>query len=142
MFRKHRTPNISTVIGRGVEVHGDVKFVGGLHVDGVIKGNVSGDSQTDSTLVLSDTGSIKGEVRVVNLILNGAITGDVYVSGQAELATDAKLTGTLYYQFLEMAMGAEVNGQLVHLVDVEKHRLSFPGEALEHESPKRLAGPE
>lgn len=114
-FSKFRAPKITTVIGRETELHGDVRFHGGLHVDGVIRGNVTGGTDACCTLILSESGSIEGDVRVSNVVLNGAITGDVYVSERAELAPQARVAGTLYYRLLEMSIGAEVNGQLVHM---------------------------
>lgn len=124
MFKKYRRPHITTLIGRDVEILGEIRFSGGLHVDGSIKGDVTGESEGRSTLILSDSGIIVGDIRVVDGVLNGTITGDVYVSGRVELAPAVKLTGTLYYRFLEMAMGAEVNGQLVHIEDMDQQQLT------------------
>ena len=41
------------------------------------------------------------------------MVGDVYANERVELA-NARVSGTVYYRLLEMAMGAEVNGKLVH----------------------------
>ena len=128
-FSKFRAPKITTVIGRETELHGDVMFHGGLHVDGVIKGNVTGETDERCALILSESGSIEGDVRVANVILNGTITGEVYVSERAELAPQARVAGTLYYRLLEMSIGAEVNGQLVHMEEEETRMLSYDGEA-------------
>ncbi len=46
--------------------------------------------------------------------IKGNVVGDVHANGRVELASNARVTGTVYYRLLEMAMGAEVNGQLVH----------------------------
>ena len=127
-FSKFRAPKVTTVIGRETELHGNVKFHGALHVDGVIKGDVTGGTDERCALILSESGFIEGDVRVANIILNGSITGDVYVSERAELAPQARVTGTLYYRLLEMSMGAEVNGQLVHM-DEETRMLSYDGVA-------------
>lgn len=134
-FRKLRTPKINTVIGRETEIQGDVKFVGGLHVDGTIKGDVSGEDDDRSTLILSESGTIEGEVRVANVILNGSVIGDVHAGDRAELATQARITGTVYYSLLEMAMGAEVNGQLVHAGEAEPALLAYDGEEPVEEGP-------
>ncbi len=123
-FSKFRAPKIATVIGRETELHGDVKFHGGLHVDGVITGNVTGGTDAHCALILSESGSIKGDVRVANVILNGTVTGDVYVSERAELAPQARVAGTLYYHLLEMSIGAEVNGRLIHMEE-EARMLSY-----------------
>jgi len=117
--KRFRMPKITTVIGSGVVIQGNLKFVGGIHIDGTIHGNVSAEQDEHSTLVLSDTGLVEGDVRVPNLILNGKIVGDVLASGRVELAANARIEGTLYYKLLEMELGAEVNGQLVFREDSE-----------------------
>jgi len=42
-----------------------------------------------------------------------------------ELAPNAKVNGTVYYRLLEMAMGAEVNGQLVHTEEEPVRMLGY-----------------
>ncbi len=128
-FRKFRAPKITTVIGRDTELRGDLRFHGGLHVDGTIKGDISGVSDDAAALILSETGKVEGDVRVANVVLNGTVIGDVYVTERAELAPQARVTGTLYYRLLEMAMGAEVNGQLVRMEEKETRMLSYDGDA-------------
>jgi cytoskeletal protein CcmA (bactofilin family) len=112
--KNFRTTKIDTLIGRKSEMDGDVHFSGGLHVDGTVKGNVIADEDSSSVLTLSEHGTIEGEVRVPNVVLNGTVIGDVYAKLHIELATNARITGNVYYRLIEMAMGAEVNGNLVH----------------------------
>ena len=105
---------IDTLIGQGTEVNGDLVFSGGLHVDGQIKGNVSAEEGSTAILILSEFGKIEGEVRVPLMVLNGEIIGDVYGSTRVELAPKSRIKGSLYYNLIEMAIGAEVNGGLIH----------------------------
>ncbi|MEJ2645860.1 MAG: polymer-forming cytoskeletal protein [Gammaproteobacteria bacterium] len=112
--RKAKVADIDTLIGQHTEVEGDVRFKGGLHVNGVIKGNVIAEQDSSSVLVLSEQGRIEGEVRVPHVILNGAVSGDVHAGERIELAARARVTGNVFYNLIEMAMGAEVNGNLVH----------------------------
>lgn len=108
-----RNNQIDTLIGSGTELHGDVFFSHGLHIDGVVKGNVIAEGN-NATLTMSEGGRIEGEVRVDNIVLNGSVIGDVYAGQHIELASAARVTGNVYYNLIEMAMGAEVNGQLLH----------------------------
>jgi len=112
--KKANCSRIDTVIGAQTRVEGDIRFAGGLHVDGVIKGNIVAEGATESVLTVSEQGRIEGDVKVPNLVLNGAVEGDVHVSERVELASHAKVTGNVFYHLIEMAMGAEVNGNLVH----------------------------
>ncbi len=129
MFGKNKKPGgkIDTLIGQNTEIHGDVVFTGGLHVDGVIKGNVTAAHDGGSMLSLSDRGRIEGEVRVPNLMLNGTVIGDVHAGNHIDLAPKARISGNLYYKVMEMAGGAEVNGNLVR-------RGSEPGESAESQA--------
>jgi cytoskeletal protein CcmA (bactofilin family) len=112
--KKSASARIETIIGQHTHLQGDVRFSGGLHVDGKITGNVLAEPGTDAVLTVSELGCIEGEVRVPNLILNGTVAGDVHASERVELAAQAKVTGNLFYQLIEMTMGAEINGNLVH----------------------------
>jgi len=121
---KTKATKIETLIGTSIEVRGDLIFTGGLHVDGKITGNVIAEDGSDSMLILSDHGCIEGEVRVPYVVLNGEIIGDVYAAERVELSSHAQVNGNVYYNLLEMAMGSEVNGSLVHCKN-EKKLLEF-----------------
>ena len=119
-----QTAHIDSLNGQNTEIHGDVVFTGGLHVDGIIKGGVMAEQGNDSVLTLSERGTIEGEVKVPNVVINGTIVGDVHASGHVELAAQAKVHGNVYYSLIEMAMGAEVNGNLVHRPEDKVVKLS------------------
>lgn len=114
--KKRKSAKIDSLIGQNTELQGNVIFSGGFHIDGKLKGNVCA-HEPSSLLTLSDHGVVEGEVRVPNIILNGTVIGDVYASERVELAANAKVIGNVYYNLIEMAMGAEVNGSLVHRVE-------------------------
>ena len=120
---KTKSAKVETLIGENTEFVGNVHFKGGLHLDGVIKGNVVADDDSMSVAIISERGCIEGEVRVPRLLLNGKVVGDVYASERVELHKHARVTGNVYYNMLEMAMGAEINGNLVHRKPGEKRLL-------------------
>jgi cytoskeletal protein CcmA (bactofilin family) len=122
--QKTKASKIETLVGTTMEIHGDLIFTGGLHVDGKIVGNVIAEDGSDSMLILSDHGHIEGEVRVPYVVLNGEVVGDVYAAERVELSSHAQINGNVYYNLLEMAMGSEVNGSLVHCKN-EKKLLEF-----------------
>ncbi len=112
--RPKQTAQIDSLIGQNTEINGDVIFSGGLHVDGIIRGSVIAEQGEDSVLTLSERGTLEGEVKVPNVVVNGTVIGDVHATGHVELAAHARVHGNVYYSLIEMAMGAEVNGSLVH----------------------------
>ena len=130
-IRRVKPPKVVTVIGQGTVIEGQVRFSGALHLDGKVKGEVTADPDTNAALIISEQGAVEGNVRVEHLITDGSIVGDVHATGRAELGAHARITGTLYYPLLEMAMGAEVNGKLVHCESAELQRLSYDGRFIE-----------
>ena len=123
--KKLRFPPYATIIGNGTEVIGEVRFDGGLHVDGKVVGDVTGGAEERCALTLGPTGIIEGNLDVPYAVLGGTVIGDVRARHRAELASGARIEGTLYYGLLEMDEGAEVNGKLVHFDDAAPLRLGY-----------------
>jgi cytoskeletal protein CcmA (bactofilin family) len=117
MFRKkvNKPQNrIDSLIGVGTKIEGSVTFVGGLRVDGEVKGNVVASGGQPSTLVLSEQARIDGEIHVSHLVVNGAINGPVHAAEFLELQAHSRVKGDVYYNTLEMHLGAVVEGRLAH----------------------------
>jgi cytoskeletal protein CcmA (bactofilin family) len=105
---------IGTLVGGETRVHGDIEFSGGFHVDGYVKGNVRAVRDSQSLLSISEQGCVEGAVMVPNVLLNGTVKGDVCATERVELGPKAKVIGNVQYKLIEMAVGAEVNGKLIH----------------------------
>ena len=132
--RKRKATRIDTLVGQHTEILGDIRFSGGLHIDGTIKGNVRAENDGRSMLSLNECGTIEGEVNVPYVVLNGVVIGDVHGVEHVELSSKARITGNVYYNLIEMAIGAEVNGKLVHTQEAENIPL-----ALSHVGPLESA---
>ncbi len=118
MFDKqHSKPQnrIDTLIGAGTRVDGDIHFSGGLRVDGEVNGNIVAAADKPSTLVLSESAQVKGEVNVTHLVINGTVTGPVRASEYLELQGKAKIIGDVQYKVMEIHLGAAISGKLSHL---------------------------
>ena len=113
---------VRTLVGGDTRVHGDIEFTGGFHVDGYVKGNVEAVNEGPATLSISEDGCVEGSVVVPNLILNGTVKGDVRVTERVELGPRARVIGNVQYKLIEMAIGAEVNGKLIHEMDAAAKR--------------------
>ena len=131
---KSATTKVDTIIGQQTRIEGDIHFSGGLHIDGRIKGGVIAETDSGSVLTVSEHGSIEGDVRVPTVILNGQVTGDVRSAERIELAAKARVDGDVYYNLIEMAMGAAVNGGLVHNVETDSSVVTFDRESVENGS--------
>jgi cytoskeletal protein CcmA (bactofilin family) len=105
---------IDCLIGAGTTVEGNVIFDGGLRVDGHVRGNILVQNAKAGTLVVSEQARVEGEIRVPHVVINGAVAGPVHSTEYVELQAKANVTGDVYYNKLEMQLGAVVEGRLVH----------------------------
>jgi cytoskeletal protein CcmA (bactofilin family) len=127
--RDSRPPHIDTLIGKGVRVAGDIDFLGGMHLDGAIAGNVRSDPKPNSTLSVSETGSIEGSVEVPNVIMQGHIRGDIRATERVVLGAMARVEGDVYYGVIEMTLGAQIMGKLVRLAVAAEDAPATPAKA-------------
>lgn len=116
MFGKNAPPtnHFDTLISGKAEIVGDIHFSGGLHIDGRVFGNIIADDESKAVLRVSDKGVVEGEVSAPHVIVNGTIIGDVHSSEHLELAAKAAVKGNIFYNTVEMVMGAQVDGRLAH----------------------------
>ena len=122
MFGKNKvstTPatNIDTLVSSKVEIHGDLHFSGGVQIDGKVYGNIIASDNSNAFIQITDQGFVQGDIRVPQAMINGRVEGNVYSSKHLELDEKAAITGDVYYNLIQMVMGAAVNGNMVHNTD-------------------------
>ena len=106
---------IDSLIGAGTLIEGNIRFTGGLRIDGEVKGNVeAAEGASSSLLVLSEQARIEGSVSVAHLITNGTVVGQVTITEFLEMQPRAKIVGDVDYALIEMHQGAVIEGRLVH----------------------------
>ncbi len=116
MFSKDSKPaRIDTLIGKAARLHGDLEFAGGLHLDGGIAGNVRSQPETPSSLSVSESGSIEGNVDVPSVMLNGRVRGDIHARERLVLGATAQVEGNVFYGVIEMTLGAQIMGKLTQV---------------------------
>jgi cytoskeletal protein CcmA (bactofilin family) len=114
--KKAIAQEIGSLIGAGTTVTGDVSFSGGLRVDGVVRGAVRcSEPEKGGILVISEHGTIEGEVRASHVVVSGRIQGPVHAAVLIELQPKARVQGDVQYRALEMHHGAVVEGLMVHI---------------------------
>lgn len=120
-----------TLISRATEIKGDLHFSGELIIEGKVRGNVYAEDDSEALIRIADHGEVEGEVCVPSVVVNGLVQGDVRSVKHIELAAKAVVAGNVYYNLIEMVMGAEVNGNLMHVSAAQKETPK-----LGHDNPK------
>ena len=107
-----RHAKFATLIAHDVRLEGDLAFSEGVRLDGHVNGNISSKPGCQTLLVLSNLGSITGNVHGHDVVINGKIVGDVVADRFVELQANAHVTGNIDYLQLRMDAGATVDGKL------------------------------
>ena len=120
MFNKKKQPPIKSLIAQGSQITGNLTFTDGLRIDGEVAGNVWGNENAASILVISESARVVGEVCADHVIVNGSVKGPVRARLMLELQPKARIEGDVHYAALEMHQGALITGQLRPIVETEE----------------------
>ena len=107
----------TTLISSETTITGDITFTGQLDIEGTVNGSVQAASG-DAVLRVVSGGRVTGEIKVPHATVNGKVEGDVHSSERLVLSEQAVIDGDVYYNLIEMAAGAKVNGGLRHSSNV------------------------
>lgn len=116
MFHRKKQPPIKSLVAQGCEIQGNFTFAEGLRLDGSLQGNVMGQADQPSILVISESAVVAGSVLADHVIINGKVDGPVHARHMLELQPKARITGDVTYKLLEMHQGALVSGKLCPIV--------------------------
>ena len=114
---------IDSLIGASLQIEGNIRFSGGLRIDGSVKGEIASIAEQPSMLVLSERAKVEGRIHVAHAVVNGEIDGHLVVDEHLELLSKARVTGDVYYKSLEIHPGATVTGRMVHHGDADQTRV-------------------
>jgi len=107
----------TTLISSDTTIKGDISFTGQLDVEGTVVGSIQATSG-DAVLRVVSGGCVAGEMKVPHATVNGKVEGDIHSSERLILSEQAVVDGDVYYNLIEMAVGAKVNGGLRHSSNV------------------------
>ena len=138
---KTSTGPAHTLVSRATEIVGDIHFSGELIIEGRVKGNIYAEDDSEALIRVAEKGAVEGEVCVPSAIVNGLVQGDLRSTNHLELAAKAVVVGSVYYNLIEMVMGSEVNGNLMHITTsqnenkrlaAEKKKLPFDNSVIQN----------
>jgi cytoskeletal protein CcmA (bactofilin family) len=111
LFKKSAPAEIDspgTVIGRGINIEAaQMSGSDSVRIDGEFKGNIN----LEGSLVLGETGSITGDVRVSYFLVAGEVNGNIYCETQLHFASTARVVGDVNTPNLILDEGSQVTGR-------------------------------
>ena len=100
---------ISSGIGADMVVDGNIRAKDAVRVEG----SVTGDVETEGSLIVSATGKVKGNVKGSSIIIGGTLEGDLTSGGRTEVASTGKVIGNIRTKSLVVDENAVFQGQCI-----------------------------
>lgn len=97
------------LIGRGIEVNGDIFFADRLHVDGKTQGKLKSDS---GTLIIGESGQIQAQIDVGVCVVHGLVHGNLIARSKLEIRRTGRVQGDVVTPVLLVEEGAVFNGAI------------------------------
>jgi cytoskeletal protein CcmA (bactofilin family) len=97
------------LIGNGMTVEGKLSFNDTVKIDG----NFTGEIQSSGTLVVGESGYVKGQIKVGHAIITGEVKGTLEATTRVELKSPAKLFGDILTPNLIIGDGVVFEGNCI-----------------------------
>lgn len=134
MFGRRTQGTSSTglsVVDAQLVMRGDLDTNGIVRVDG----QVLGVSHRAGTLIIGVGGLVVGNVEAREVIVAGAVQGNVHARGRVEIEKNATVHGQVQAASMTMREGGSVNGQLS--IGAKPQASQSEGDRVEHTLPTR-----
>lgn len=102
---KNQTPSL-TMISEGTTINGTINTENDIR----IAGKTDGELNTKGKLIVTSTGVVEGDIKVVDADIAGKIDGELRVSNKLTLRQSAIVVGDIYTKTLIVEEGAEMVG--------------------------------
>ncbi|MGC2161817.1 MAG: polymer-forming cytoskeletal protein [Silvibacterium sp.] len=96
-------------IGKSVQIYGEVKGSEDLVVDGTIEGTIT---LSESRLTIGPNAHVQANVSARDVVILGALTGDILASGRVELRAGSNLKGDIHAARLSIEENAVFSGKV------------------------------
>ena len=94
-------------VGESMQIEGDLDYSGAVDVAGLINGNVR-----VKEMIIFDTGSVKGNLHVSKLNINGHVEGQI-IADEISLGSNSVIKGDISFKsYLKTEEGAEIDGYI------------------------------
>lgn len=90
---------------QGTAMTGDIKADSDIRIDGALKGTL----QCKSKVIIGPTGSVEGEVKCANAVIEGRFEGILFVSELLHVKETARISGKINTEKIIVQSGAVFN---------------------------------
>jgi cytoskeletal protein CcmA (bactofilin family) len=104
-----------TLIGRQTEIHGTLRVMQSVRIDGKLVGNIEAPQDQAITVVVGQEGEIQGDVIASRVIVAGKVSGNIDAHERVEMLASALVQGDVKYGSIAVEHGARLLGLLLQV---------------------------
>src|SRR2546423_11886369 len=97
---------IENVLGRSLQVQGDMKAEGAFRIDGKVVGNV----ESAAAVIVGESGCVHGDVRGRDVVVAGTVQGNVTAVGHLDIVASGRIDGDIDAQSVRIETGGVFRG--------------------------------
>ena len=97
---------IENVLGRSVQVQGDLKADGAFRIDGTVIGSV----ESASAVIVGEGGCVRGDVRGRDVVIAGQVHGNVAATGHLDIVSSGRIEGDIDAKSVRIETGGVFRG--------------------------------
>lgn len=105
--RNYDETKVVTIIGPGTVLTGEIQCKGTVRIEGDVVGCV----HSEDTVVVLETGRVKGDLIAAQIVLGGQIEGNVFAKERLEVTAKARLVGDITAPRVSIADGVLFEGR-------------------------------
>ena len=106
---QRKGPRVASLITDGMRIDGDLSGDGELHIDGLVRGDL-----TIARLTVGETGRIEGAVTAETFDCRGRVTGSI-TAREVHLYATAHVDGDVTHDQLSIEAGAFIQGRCLKM---------------------------
>lgn len=99
----------TAVIGKSVQIRGEVKGNEDLLIEGLVEGTIT---LNDSRLTVGPNARVKANVSARDVVVQGTLDGDAHATGRVELRAGCHMTGDVHAARLSIEENAILSGKV------------------------------
>ena len=113
--------NAKTVIGKDIQILGDIKGKEHMVIDGSVKGNID---MATHNFALGPDGRVEGEIHARNISISGNMKGNIKTPGKIEITEQASFQGDIVAKSIAVENGAFYKGSVELITEPTQKPLS------------------
>ncbi|MDI3480838.1 MAG: hypothetical protein PWQ97_493 [Tepidanaerobacteraceae bacterium] len=98
---------VDTILGSGTEFVGKIRAAGILRIEGKVEGEI----ESTGDVIITESGSVKADIKARNAVIAGSFNGNAELEGKMEIRATGKVIGDIKVASIVIEDGGLLEGR-------------------------------